>query len=359
MAMRIRRKDNPFKGVRSHKIKLADGNYKTYWYAWKNGPRLPDEYGSPVFIEAFLEATKTKKKSADAETLQYLLDKYQDSSDFTLLAPRTRTDYKKIIEQIEAEFSTFPLVATADKRTRGIFLEWRDKLAKNSLRHADYAWAVLARTMSWGVNRGMIQHNPCAKAGRLYEADRTEAVWTINDETAYLKVAGQHLGLPLLLALWTGQREGDLLRLSWSQYDGTHIRLVQSKSKRRGKGGKRVIIPVGKPLKLVLDALFLKRNPNPLDRILLNSFGEPWTESGFRASFRKTCALAGIQGLTFHDIRGTSVTRLAIAGASVPQIATFTGHSLKDVEAILDTHYLNRDARLAEDALQKLETGTY
>ena len=39
----------------------------------------------------------------------------------------------------------------------------------------------------------------------------------------------------------------------------------------------------------------------------------------------------------------------------MPQIATFTGHSLKDVEAILDKHYLGRDVRLAEDAMRKLE----
>jgi hypothetical protein len=31
----------------------------------------------------------------------------------------------------------------------------------------------------------------------------------------------------------------------------------------------------------------------------------------------------------------------------VPQIATFTDHSLKDVEAILDSHYLSRDVQLA------------
>lgn len=356
MGRRVRR-ENPFKGVRGHKVKLADGSFKTYWYAWKNGPRLPNEYGSPEFVAAYVAAT-TAKKSIDAETLQSLLDKYQASTDFTLLAPRTRNDYAKIVMQIEATFSSFPLAATADKRSRGVFLEWRDKLAQKSLRHADYAFSVLARAMSWGVNRGIIQHNPCAKAGRLYEADRNEAVWTITDEAAYLKIAPQHLSLPLIMALWTGQREGDLLRLSWSQYDGTHIRLVQNKSKRRGKGGKRVMIPVGRPLKMVLDALFAERKPNPLDRILLNSFGEPWTESGFRASFRKTCALAGIQGLTFHDIRGTAVTRLALAGASIPQIVTFTGHSLRDAEAILDAHYLNRDPKLAEEALRKLETGT-
>ncbi|MET4201685.1 integrase [Bradyrhizobium sp. LA8.1] len=62
--------------------------------------------------------------------------------------------------------------------------------------------------------------------------------------------------------------------------------------------------------------------------------------------------------LTFHDLRGTAVVRLAIAGASVPQIAAVTGHSLKDVEAILDAHYLGRDIQLAEAAVLKLEART-
>ena len=38
---------------------------------------------------------------------------------------------------------------------------------------------------------------------------------------------------------------------------------------------------------------------------------------------------AGITGLTFHDLRGSAVVRLALADATVPQIATFTGHSLR------------------------------
>jgi hypothetical protein len=65
--------------------------------------------------------------------------------------------------------------------------------------------------------------------------------------------------LPMLIALWTGQREGDLLRLTWFAYDGTHIRLVQQKSIRRRRSGKktkpvRVVIKVGAPLKAALDA---------------------------------------------------------------------------------------------------------
>ena len=49
------------------------------------------------------------------------------------------------------------------------------------------------------------------------------------------------------------------------------------------------------------------------------------------------------------------MVRLALPEATVPQIATFTGHSLKDVEAILDAHYLGRDVQLAEAAVLKLE----
>jgi hypothetical protein len=53
------------------------------------------------------------------------------------------------------------------------------------------------------------------------------------------------------------------------------------------------------------------------------------------------------------------VVRLALAeAATAPQIATFTGHSLKDVEANPDAHYLGRDIQLAEAAVLKLEKRT-
>ena len=52
------------------------------------------------------------------------------------------------------------------------------------------------------------------------------------------QIAGA-LHLPLLLALWTSQRQGDLSRLPWTAYDGARIKLKQ------GKIGKRISIPVG------------------------------------------------------------------------------------------------------------------
>ena len=39
------------------------------------------------------------------------------------------------------------------------------------------------------------------------------------------------------------------------------------------------------------------------------------------------------------------------------EIATITGHSLRDVRSILDAHYLHRDRELAESAIRKLEMG--
>jgi integrase len=152
-----------------------------------------------------------------------------------------------------------------------------------------------------------------------------------------------HLHLPLILALWTGQRQGDLLRLPWSAYNGTDIRLRQSKT------GRRVVIPVGGPLKTMLDAV-----PRRSPIILLNSKGRPWTRD-FRAAWWKASIKAGIKDLTFNDLRGTAVTRLALVGCTEAEILAITGHTLNDVRSILDVHYLHRDRALAREAINKLE----
>jgi hypothetical protein len=46
---------------------------------------------------------------------------------------------------------------------------------------------------------------------------------------------------------------------------------------------------------------------------------------------------------------------LALAGCTVPEIATITGHSIRDVQSILDTNYFHRGVALAESAVRKLE----
>jgi integrase len=214
---------------------------------------------------------------------------------------------------------------------------------------------VLARILSVAADRGKIKENPCTRGGRLYLSERVDKIWTLDDEAAFLKSAPAHLHLPLLLGLWTGQREGDLLRLPWSAYDGKVLRVRPRKSitKRRPRGV-AITVPVAETLKIVLDAM--AKNKKGL-LILLNSDDQKWTENGFRSSFGKARDQAGLAGLRFNDTRGTAVTRLALTGSTPPEIATITGHSLKDVGAILDAHYLSRDPAMAWNAIRKLELG--
>jgi integrase len=340
------------KGLFWAPAKLADGSRRIYWYAWKGGPRLRGEPGTPEFMASYNEAVATKIAAPDGRLLR-LLQEYQRSQNFLGLRDKTRCDYIAQIKKIEVKFGDMPTKALADPRARGVFMEWRDELALKSPRGADYAWTVLAAILAWSKDRGKIPVNPCERGGRVYHGTRVDKIWQIEDEEAFLTSAPAHLHLPLLLALWTGQRQGDLLRLPWSAYDGAMIRLRQSKSMRRGaRRPVTVTIPVGAPLKEALNAAA----KNKRSTIILTTMdGTPWTSDGFRASWGKACAKAGVVGVTFNDLRGTAVTRLAIGGCTEAEIATITGHSLRDVRSILDAHYLHRDPELARAAIHKLE----
>jgi integrase len=331
------------KGIHWSLCTLADGSRKIYWYAWKNGPRLVGEYGSPEFIASYNAAIATKVATPEGRLLA-LIQAYQKTEGFRGRRERTRADYIKHIVKIEQKFGDMPIKALADPRTRGILLDWRDELAVSSKRQADYTWTVLAKILSTAKDRGKITVNPCERGGRVYHGTRVDFVWSEDDEAAFLATAPAHLHLPLLLGLWTGQRQGDLLRLPWSAYNGQEVRLRQSKTSAR------VVIPIGAPLKAMLDA-----TPRQSPIILVNSDDRPWTPDGFRASFFKARDAAGISGVTFNDLRGTAVTRLALVGCTEPQIVAITGHSMSDVRSILDAHYLHRDPELAREAIHKLE----
>jgi integrase len=333
------------KGIHRVKMRLATGETRHYFYAWRGGPRLNAEPGHPEFIRQYHEALASLRKPRPG-TLMTLIAEFKASAEFRQLSASSIKAYRTYIKLIEDDFSDLPLAALEDRRIRGEFKAWRDRFA-NTPRKADYAWSTLSRILSFGKDRGLIATNPCEGGGRLYSADRTDKVWRDDDVEAFLASAPSELSLAMMLALWTGQRQGDLLRLAWSGYDGSHIRLRQSKT------GRRVTIPAGEPLRLLLDRT-ARRSP----MILTTIRGKPWTSDGFRTSWSKACVKVGITGLTFHDLRGSAVVRLALADATVPQIATFTGHGLRDVEAILDAHYLGRDVKLAEIAIMKLETRT-
>jgi integrase len=331
------------KGLHKVRRRLADGSHRTHIYAWRGGPKIEAEHGTPAFLAEWQSLTAGRDKPQHhAGTLQELINAYQVAPTFTDLAAETREGYVRRIRKIEAEFGDLPIRAIPDPRTRGAMLDWRD--AMNGKREADYCLTVLARILSWAKDRGRIPVNPLERPGRLYSASRAEIIWTDGEIEALLAKAAPQVRLPFLLALHTGQREGDVLRLTWGAYDGTAIRLRQS------KGGRHVRIPVTAELKAALDA-----TRRVAVTICATSRKRAWTGDGFRASFTKAKEAAKIEGRTFHDLRGTAVTRLAVAGCTVPEIATITGHDLKTVETILSAHYLGRVQALGDSAIAKLE----
>lgn len=312
---------------------------RTYYYAWRGGPRLKSEFGTVAFVQE-LERLRAEEPPTHAGTLQAIINRYQASLDFTGLAEETRKGYVRRIRKIEAAFGDMPVAALADREVRGEFLDWRDGIAATHPREADYCLTVLQAVLSWAKDRGIIGANPVERPGRRWRGTRVDVIWSDDDVAAFLKVCPPHLRLPFLIGLDTGQREKDILRLPWSAYDGKSIRLTQSKT------GRRVSIPVTQQLKAALDAT---KRRGPI--ICVNSRGLPWTLDGFKSSWARWRP----DGLTFNDLRGTTVTRLALAGCTDIEIAALTGHSFKSVSSILDRHYLHRDQRLAQTAVARLE----
>lgn len=172
-----------------------------------------------------------------------------------------------------------PLRAIEDTRSRGEFLGWRDRLAATGKREADYAFSVLARILSWAYDRRTISVNPCERPGRLYSGSRAASIWSEAPIEAFTAAVPSHVALVFLIALWTGQRQGDVLRLTWSAYDGQVIRLRQSKT------GRHLSIPAAAPLRPALDAA--KGQAKRAVTICTTSRGQAWTSDGFRTSFGK------------------------------------------------------------------------
>jgi integrase len=332
------------RGINRITRRLATGERRIYYYHRESGLRLEGKPGSPEFVESWQQAEASRTSpSRHAGTFQAWITGYRASDEFAGLADATKRDYLKQIAKIEPKFGNAPQGAIADHRIRRDFLAWRNELAKASPRQADYAITVLGRILSWACNEGFLAVNHAAKPGKKYRSDRSEKIWLPAHITAFAAVAAPDLLFALVLARDTGQRQGDLLRLSWNAYDGTYLKVTQSKT------GARVEIPVTRELKRALDAA-----PRKATTILTAPAGLPWKADHFRHEWRAATLDAALDGLTFHDLRGTAVTRLADAECTPSQIAAITGHSQRSIAAMLDK-YQARTRVQADMAIAKLE----
>jgi integrase len=274
-------------------------------------------------------------------TFAGLVRRFEGSPEFAHLRESTQAEYRRKFRAIDREWGDCPISGLTDKDFRRDVLEWRDRIAQRAPREADNLVSAMARVLAFGVDRGEIDRNALAQIRRAYRANRADKIWLPEHIKAFTEAASPEMRAAIMLAVHTGQRQADLLALRWSAYDGTRIELRQSKT------GRFVSVRCTAALKAMLDQM-LKRGPF----VMTTPSGRPWKKRYFSQQWDETCKAAGIADLHFHDLRGTAITLLAEAGATVPEIAAVTGHNLATANHILDA-YLSRTQRLGDAAIIK------
>jgi integrase len=195
-------------------------------------------------------------------------------------------------------------------------------------------------------------------------------VWSPEAVAAFVASADRlglySIGTAVALDEWLGQREGDVLALTRAQYRGGVLHVKQSKT------GAQVELPLaGVPaLAARLEAELARqavRKVTALDATLIISEAtrRPYKGEHFSHAFARVrekaaaaARAAGYEALAvelaqvkFMHLRHTAVTRLAEAGASIPQIGAITGHTIGSINSILG-HYLVHTRELARGAFE-------
>jgi len=332
------------RGINTVRRFRKDGSFALYRYHRKTGTLLKGEPGTPEFIESVGTAERTLRERARG-TVAALIRKFEASPAWQDLGDSTKLEYRRKFRAIERRWGSAPIASFEDTEFRRDVIAWRDEIAKRARREADNLVSALNRIGSFAFDQAEVKANVLDGIKRVYHSDRADKLWLPEHVGAFTRHASPELCAALMLAMHTGQRQGDLRRLPWSAYDGQRITLRQS------KGKKLVSIRCTTALRKMLDGMERRGL-----LILTTATGRVWTKRYLNQKWTEAERAAGLvdEDLHFHDLRGTAVTMLAEAGCTIPEIAAITGHSLKTVTHILET-YLSRTRALADAAILKLD----
>lgn len=317
------------KGLKPVRRTLATGEARLYWYHRATGKRLehdPATAAGMLEVQGLDERAKAlvDAKKAATGTLAALWDAYtgRDSPEWTGLKPRTRSDYQKVRDWLgPAAEKAFVRAITSQQ-----VLALRDKAFKaKGRRFANYVVTVLHIIMGWGKLRGWCDANAAHGVPSIRKptgAKKVNRAWTPEEVAAFAEAAPTQLLVPFALGLFAGMRQGDALIVTWSAVTGSRLEWIA------GKNGEECEAPITGPLKLVLEEA--KASRGRAVQIAVNSYGEPWSQSGFRASFFKLVRTLTADGklkpgCTFHGLRHTIGAHAANQGSSDRQVAAAIG----------------------------------
>lgn len=316
------------------------------WYAYhrKSGRRIKAEFGTPEFFAelAAIDA-ETAGQEAKPGTLAALIESYRRSADFQSLKTRTKSDYQKVLEYLKP-LGPSPLT----ELSQGWVARLRDKtFEKKKRKFANYTLTLLSILFEHAIEHEMMASNPVSKVKRVRKAtDAPEAnrPWLDFEREAVSATLPAHIRLPVMLMMYCGLDPQDALSLPRTAVSEGRL------DTRRGKTGVPVWVPLPAP---VLEALAAEpKHAATTMTLCANSYGKPWTVSGFRASWRpirqKLEEEGKVQpGLTLKGLRHTVATILREMGKDHATIAEMLGQKTE----AMAKHYSRRadmSKRMAE-----------
>jgi integrase len=311
-----------------------------------------------------------------ADTLPWLIKLYRLDDRFTSLSAATKRSYDQSMITIQAwsERASDPPLSTIKRKHVKLFYQ---AMREKTPAKANAVIRVLRLLLAFAIDEGFLDDNPASRP-RMKGRPPRQQRWTEEAIHTFCSAARSadrsSLQLAVLLGAWLGQRQGDILRMTWQQYDGQQVTLRQSKT------GVLIAVPVMADLKIILDEALQKRRKQvaeelektaskdpSIDRVdtriavkasamlIAETTSKPYKVDHFRHEFRRIANAAGLKDLQFLDLRRSAVVRLAEAGCTVPQIAAITGHQLDRTLRILET-YLPRNSEMARAAIHTLES---
>jgi integrase len=279
---------------------------------------LPGQPGDPAFHQRYGELVAQSERKApelDRESFAWLIARYRKSAEFNALRPLTRIDYDQTLRTIEAELGEIPFGLTTHKMVKQV----RDDHA-DTPRKAHKIRQMLSRLYSWAGEEGLVEptFNPAAHVKRLKVRQKAITPWSEAEIAAFLAVAPPWLQTPVLLALYTGQRREDVVRMAWADFQGAFVRVRQSKT------GEPLDIACHKVLRSHLSSIKTAFG-GPIAR---NAKGRPFTANSLSQALRRQiAAMPGFpQDRSMHGLRYAAAARLDEAGCTLTEAVAVLGH---------------------------------
>lgn len=298
-----------------------------------------------------------------AYTIEDMFEDLFRSKKFQMKAAATQADYRnkaKAFALHKPELYGVPAAEMTKPAVLGLHEElWEAK----GLSMANGMIAVMRLAYSDAIARGCggIAHNPCEKL-RLKSPPPRLRVGSPVEMMALIASADEMeitIGDAIVIGLFTGQRQGDVLALAEEGIENGRVNFRQRKT------GARVSIKAIAMLVNRLEAIAARRREAATVRLAQTIVVDPrsgrqWNKYSFghrfaeiRAEAAKACP--SLADFHFADLRDTAITWLHRSGVDVPGIRSVTGHSDQTIHTILK-HYLAIDEDTNDRAMATLES---